>query len=165
MVGLPTKARFVTLLLSTLLVIAAGTGTTVAQSGQPEWAGDLYDDFDAMVPAYNDQVDPDDYGPLAGQLRNERVNMVVTDTDGSQATASFELDADLQIHDQRPETRSDATLKLSTDRDTMTQILNSETPSADFQAAVADGDIRIDGIGPVNAMKWFLINVIADFLR
>ncbi|MFC6975940.1 hypothetical protein ACFQL1_16580 [Halomicroarcula sp. GCM10025709] len=165
MIGLPTTTRIAALVFAGLLVVAGGTGTTVAQSGQAEWAGDLYDEFDAMVPAYNDAVDPEDYGPLAGQLRGERVNMVVTDGDGSQATASFRLDDELRIQDQRPEHRSDATLKLSTDRETMTDILDSETPATAFQTAVADGDISIDGVGPVNAVKWFLINVVADLLR
>jgi hypothetical protein len=165
MIGLPTVTRLVAIVLAGLLVVAGGTATTVAQSGQAAWADDLYDEFDAMVPSYNDAVDPDDYGPLAGQLRGERVNMLVTDTDGSQAAASFRLDGDLRIQDQRPEHRTDATLKLSTDRGTMTAIFDSETPATAFQTAVADGDIRIDGIGPVNALKWLLINVVADLLR
>ena len=75
------------------------------------------------------------------------------------------MDAHLRIQDQRPEHRTDATLKLSTDRGTMTAIFDSETPATAFQTAVADGDIRIDGIGPVNALKWLLINVVADLLR
>lgn len=162
---IPASADFARLVIALVLVVAAaGVAVTpaVAQSDQPDWAAELYGDLTPMVETYNENVNASDLGIAASQLRNEQVNLVVTDTDGSEATASFRLDSDLRIQDLSQGPSDDATMRMSTDRETMTSVIEASDPSAAFQNAIADRDIRINGIGTVNAVKWTVLNTLAD---
>lgn len=163
----PNSSQSARVLLATLLVVSVasfGIGAGLAQSDQPAWADEMFGNFEGFVSAYNENVDASDLGMAADQLKNERVNLIVTDSDGTQATASFRMNGQLQIQELEQGTRDDATLKMTTDRATIERILESNNPATAFQNALADGDIRIGGIGLVNSVKWAVINILASFL-
>lgn len=151
-------------LLAVAIVVASASmvvGPAVAQSDQPDWADELYSDLQPMVGVYNAEVDASDAGIAGDQLKGETVNLVVTAANGSQASASFRMDSELKIRDLAQGTRDDATMKMTTDRATMERIIESETPASSFQNALQNGDITIDGLGTVNAVKWVVINLLA----
>ncbi len=162
---LPSSSQSVRLLIATVVVVSVasfGVAPALAQSDQPAWADEMFGSFEGFVSTYNENVDASDLGIAADQLKNERVNLIVTDADGTQGTASFRMNAQLQIQELEQGTRDDATLKMTTDRATIDRILESNTPTTAFQNALMDGDIRIDGIGVINSLKWAVINVLAS---
>ena len=146
-----------------VLVIASGVAT--AQSDRPEWADEAYAEFGGMVAAYNESITGVDLGIAGDQLANERVNLVVTDADGDTATFSFRMDSQLRMTQLSQEARSDATLRMSADRQTFNETLTADNPAVAFRDAVAGGDIRFSGIGTGNAIKWTVINSVAGIAR
>ncbi len=161
----PNSSQSIRLLIATVVVVSVasfGVGPALAQSDQPGWADEMFGDFEGFVSTYNENVDASDLGIAADQLKNERVNLIVTDGDGTQGTASFRMNAQLQIQELEQGTRDDATLQMTTDRATIDRILGSNNPTNAFQNALTDGDIRIDGIGLINSVKWAVINVLAS---
>ncbi len=163
---IPNSSTILATLLSFSMVLAGGLAAPAAAQGdQPEWGDQMYTELEGMVGVYNENVNAEDLGVAASQVRNERVNLVVTDSDGSQATASFRLDSELKIQELQQGTRDDATMKMSTDRQTVDRIVESNNPSRAFQNAIQNGDITIDGIGTINAVKWVVINNAANLIR
>lgn len=153
------------LFVALVVVVAAGSivsGAALAQSDQPDWANELYEEMGPMVDRYNENVDADDAGVAGDQLKDENVNLVVSDANGTDASVSFHMNDQLQIEELSQGTRDDATMRMSTDRATMDTIIASDTPSSAFQSAITSGDISIDGIGAVNAVKWAIINVLVS---
>lgn len=156
-------------LLSIAVVLAtAGAVATpaAAQSDQPDWAVDMFDRMGPMVETYNENVDPDDFGWIAGLLQGEKVNLVVNDpANGTEASVSFALNDQLQMQELALGTRDDATIVMSTDKATMDRIIESNDPALKFQTAVNKGSIDISGVGSVGSVKWFVLAVVADILR
>lgn len=166
---IPDVTAFTRVVLSIALVVAAigAVATPVAaQSDQPGWAVEMFEDMQPMVETYNANVDADDFGILAGQLRGENVNLVVDDpANGTEASLSFTLDNELRMQEVELGTRDDATIRMSTDKATMDRIIASDAPETEFQSAVVDDDITISGIGVVDSVKWMAVNIVADVLR
>jgi hypothetical protein len=149
-----------------ILVVTSGVSTAQsAQSSQPDWADEAYGEFSGMVATYNESITQVDLGIAGDQLSNERVNLVVTGADGETATFSFRMDDQLRMTELDQGPRSDATLRMSTDRETFNETLTADNPAATFRDAVADGDIRFSGIGTGNAVKWTVINSVAGIAR
>jgi hypothetical protein len=157
-----TTRSLITVFVVLGLTLAA---TPALAQSQPAWSNEMYEKMSPMVEKYNAKINADDLGIAAGQLKGEKVNLVVTDTDGSQATASFRMDDGLKMRDLQQGERDDATLKMSTDRATMERIISANNPAVTFQNAVVSGDISIDGIGATNAVKWTAINVASGIAR
>lgn len=134
----------------------------VVAQNQASWADAMYDDLSPMVDRYNEKVEPSDFGFAASQLSGETVNLVVTDTDGSQATASFKMDDQMKIRDVAQGERSDATLKMSTDRATMERVTEADDPSEAFLDAILRDRISIDGIGLSHSAVWIVLNFAVD---
>ena len=156
-------------LLLALVVVTASlgvvAGSATAQSDQPQWAVETFDRMEDWVPTYNQQVSGEDFGVAASQLKNERVNLIVTDANGETGTASFRTDSDLRIQEFSMGTRDDATIQMTTDRATINGILDSPSPANAFVNAIANGDVTISGLGTVAQVKWVVINTIADLAR
>ena len=167
---IPTTANAVRVALSFALVIAgagAVAGPATAQSGQPAWADDLFDEMGPMVETYNANINASELGMAADQLRNQNVNLVVTDVaNDTTATVSFRMDSQLKIQELEQGSRDDATLEMSTDKATMDSIIAADNPAVAFQNALTppDSDITISGIGVINEIRWAIINVIASLL-
>jgi hypothetical protein len=159
------RTRWIAVLVALLVV---SSGVAVAQddgADQPEWADQAFEDYSGMVDVYNQQITSVDLGIAGDQLSGERVNFVVTDDDGETATFSFRMDNQLRMTELEQGPRSDATLRMSTDRETLERILDADNPAAAFRNAVTDGDVTFDGLGTTNAVKWVVINNVANFAR
>jgi hypothetical protein len=156
------NGRWIAALIALLVVTS---GITSAQSDQPDWADSTFEEFEGMVSVYNESITSVDLGIAGDQLQGETVNLAVTDADGATATFSFRLDGQLRMTELDQGERSDATLRMSTDRETLNETLNAENPAVVFRDAVADGDISLSGIGATNAVKWTVINTLADLGR
>ena len=166
---MPTTTNLARILLSLAVVLAtAGAVATpaAAQSDQPDWAVQMFEDMEPMVETYNDNVNPGDFGFLAGQLQGEKVNLVVDDpANGTEASVSFSMNDDLQMQELALGTRDDATIRMRTDKATMDRIIAANNPVSEFRLAVRDDDITISGIGTVSVVKWAVFNVVGDVLR
>ena len=145
------------------LVLAAAVPAAAAQSGQPAWADEMYADFDAMLPEYNEKISSGSSGSLEiakSYIGGERVNFVVTDSDGQTATFSFHMDEDLRLTEFEQGPRDDATLRMSTDRATVEEIMQSSSPDSAFYNAVLGGEIEMDGLGVISAIKTIGISIL-----
>ena len=160
--ALPRSIASVLLLGALLLVaVAFATGGAAAQSDQPAWADPMYQNASEMVPTYNDQVSEEDLGLAAGQLKGERINLVVTDNSrGETATVSFRMTEKLEIRELSKGDRDDATLRMTTSRSTVERISDSTSPGVSFRSAVMDEEIEISGLTTVNSVKWTAINTV-----
>lgn len=161
-----THTRVVSIILAVLVVTS---GFAVAQSDgesdQPAWADEAFSEYEGMVAVYNESITSVDLGVGGDQLSNERVNLVVTDADGETATISFRMDGQLRMTELEQGPRSDATLRMSTDRETFERIVDADDPAVAFRAAVTNDQITFDGLGTTNAVKWVVINTAADLAR
>ncbi|MGM0590484.1 MAG: hypothetical protein ACQETI_02450 [Halobacteriota archaeon] len=148
-----------------MLLVSASAGVGVAQSGNPAWADDLYDQMSSMVEPYNDNVADANLGVAGDQLADRRVNVYITSGDET-AVFSFYMDADNRITDLQPEAHPDAQLKMTTSKATLESLAASDNPAADFRSAVANDDIVIAGEDGhiVEQVKWTVINVVKGFV-
>ncbi|WP_336339587.1 hypothetical protein [Haloarcula brevis] len=165
----PTTAALTRVVLSLVLVVAAAGAVATpvaAQSDQPDWAVDMFDRMGPMVETYNANVDPEDFGFIAGQLQGEKVNLVVDDpANGTEASVSFSMNDELQMQELTLGTRDDATIQMNTDKATMDRVIGSNNPTVEFKNAVTAGQISVSGLGFVGSVKWYAINVVADVVR
>ncbi|RLM32696.1 hypothetical protein DVK01_20020 [Haloarcula sp. Atlit-120R] len=157
------------MIVSLMLVVAAVgavASPVAAQSDQPDWAVQMFEDMGPMVETYNANVDPEDFGFIAGELQGEKVNLVVDDPEnGTEASVSFSMNNALQMQELALGTRDDATIQMNTDKATMDRVIASNNPTVEFKNAVTAGEISVSGIGLLGGVKWYAINVVADVLR
>lgn len=156
--------------LLSLAVVLATVGAVAtpaaAQSDQPDWAVDMFDRMGPMVEKYNENVNPDNFGFLDGQLQGEKVNLVVDDpANNTEASVSFKLDNDLKMQELSLGTREDATIRMNTDKATMDRIIESNNPSSEFENAMTNDEITISGIGTLAALKWTVFSIVGNVLR
>lgn len=118
----------------------------------------VFGDIAGMVDAYNAGVGGD-AGFLDDRLRDERIDLHVESPDGSAVVVSFRIDADGRFTEVRAGPRGDATLRAETDRETVRRVADSSDGAATFRAAVRDDDIRIEGVGLLDSIKWRLIDL------
>ncbi|RLM89410.1 hypothetical protein [Haloarcula sp. Atlit-7R] len=165
----PTTVGFTRMIVSLMLVVAAVgavASPVAAQSDQPDWAVQMFEDMGPMVETYNANVDPEDFGFIAGELQGEKVNLVVDDpANGTEASVSFSMNNALQMQELALGTRDDATIQMNTDKATMDRVIASNNPTVEFKNAVTAGEISVSGIGLLGGVKWYAINVVADVLR
>lgn len=141
-----------------VLLTSAATGGAVAQSA----SGDgLYESLEGMVPVYNENVDSVDLGPisLAGTS-----NIYIQDGE-SVVTYSITMDDQNRITDLAESRDEDAKRKITTDRETITGLVEADNPAAAFRTAVANDDIVITGEDGqiVERIKWTIINAFKGF--
>lgn len=139
------------------VLIGGGTGPA-----ELEWTSSLYERLSSYTDDYNAHVQSADLGPAGDQLASEIINLFV-DTEEGTASFSFRTDATNRIETFERGDRDDATLRMETDRATVDRITDAESPVAAFRQAVADDDIRIHGLGAVNAVKWTVLNGVKGF--
>lgn len=142
-----------------LVCVAVGGGVT-GQESSPPWATTTAGDLELIVADHNAVVADADLGPAETLLRNERVVLHVSDADGTATSFAFRTDTALRVVDFRAGTRDDATVRVFTDRTTVSRIADAPDRVAASRAAVRAGDIRIVGVGPVNGALWWLVGLV-----
>lgn len=141
------------------LVCVTVGGGVAGQELPPPWAAATAGDLELIVADHNAVVAGADLGPAAALLRNERVVLHVSDVDGTATSFAFRTDTALRVVDFRAGTRDDATVRVFTDRATVSRIADAPDRVAASRAAVRAGDIRIVGVGPVNGLLWWLVGL------
>ena len=141
-----------------MLLVSAATGGAVAQSD----GDDLFGSLEEMVPTYNDNVENVDLGPvnLAGAS-----NVSIQDGD-SEIVYSLTMDEQNRITALDDAPNEDAVRRITTDRATLTGIVESDNPAAAFRDAVANDDIVITGESGhvLEQVKWAVVNALKGLL-
>ena len=141
-----------------VLLVSALAGGAVAQADDGD---DLYESLEEMVPAYNENADAVDLGPitLAGTS-----NVYIQDGD-SVVVYSLTMDDENRITNLEESASGDAVRKITTDRATLADIAAAENPASAFRDAVANDDIVISGEDGqlVEGIKWGVINLFKGF--
>lgn len=145
--------------------IAGGSPTVIIDGGSsstpPQWAQSLYDRLSSHRVRYNENVGEADLGPAGDVLKNERINLYVT-AEGSEAAFSFRMDRSNRINEFEPGPRDDATARMETDRKTIDRITDADDPVQAFRSAILEDNIRIQGVGMANELKWAVVNQVVD---
>jgi len=151
--------RILVVLVVAAVAIGAVTGGAVAQSSGDD--ADLYESLEEMVPAYNENADSVNLGPvsIAGTS-----NIYIEDGD-SVVTYSMTIDDRNRITDLSESADDDAVRKITTDRETIERLTASDNPARAFRDAVANDDIVITGEDgqTVERIKWAVINAFKGF--
>jgi hypothetical protein len=142
-----------------VLLVSAMGGSAVAQSDSSDTG--LYESLEEMVPAYNENADSVNLGPisLAGTS-----NIYIQDGD-SVITYSLTMDDQNHITALEDSSSEDAKRKITTDRSTIEDLTTANNPAAAFRNAVANDDIVITGEDgqTIEKIKWTVINVFKGF--
>lgn len=146
-------------LAACLLAVVLG-GVADAQGTEPPWAAETGTTLGEIIAGHNAAVDDVDPTPATALVRDERVTLFVSDAAGRTAAYSFRTDATLHVTEFAAGTRDDATLHVFTDRATVDRIAAAPDRGAAFEAAVRAGDVRIEGVGPVNRALWGLVGLL-----
>jgi uncharacterized Zn-binding protein involved in type VI secretion len=141
--------------------VLIGGGST---SADPPWVASLYERLASYVGEYNQAIDGREPGTVDGQLSTETVDFYVA-TDDGEAVFSFRTTEDTRIEEFQRGPREDATVRMETDEETVERMTDSGTPAREFRRRVIDGDIVIRGIGPVQAVRWQIINGLKHLWR
>lgn len=141
--------------------IISGDSTVLIGGGSasvdPPWVASLYERLASYIGEYNQNIDGTELGTVGGQLSDETIDFYVAADDG-EAVFSFRTDEDTRIKEFNRGPREDATVRMETDEKTVERVTDSETPAREFRRAVIGDDIVIRGIGPVQAIKWRVLN-------
>jgi hypothetical protein len=128
------------------------------ESPDATFGGRFYLRVSSVAAAYN-EAQPE-LGLAGGLVTDNVVNFHVTTEDGERAVFSFRLTGDNRIEDLRAGARSDADIRMTTDRETFDRIATAESPGAAFRDALAAREIRIDGRGVVGGVLWGVVNLL-----
>lgn len=135
-------ARRTVVLAAIVALLVSSAGTAVAQSDDPEWESEVYDEFAGQVDKFNAQVGQIDLGPAGGRLAGASANLYVEGEDGT-ADFSFEMDEQNRITNVQREPTEGADLRITTTRETVREIAEANNSAATFRSAYASGDIDI----------------------
>lgn len=151
---------------STLRQVADDAGELAARTrgGSGRGGPAAFGDVARLINAYNARVAGNDADVLERQLRGERVNLHVTTAGGSRTVVSFRIAEDGRFVGVRAGPRRDATLRMETDRRTVRQVASDAAAATAFRRAVRENEIRIDGLGAVNGLKWTVVDLVSSVL-
>lgn len=160
--------RVLALAVATLLVTTVAVAPVASQADRPSWSGEVFGQLEEGFALYNDASDGLDLGPLSGQLENKRVNLYVSDG-GETAVYSFRMTGDGTVVDLRESPHEDATLRMETDRATISTIADADSGEAAanrFADAVRNDDIVVKGEqgNVVVQVTWGVLNVLKGLL-
>jgi hypothetical protein len=145
--------------LAVLVVVVRGGGA-VTQTGEPRWAEETAASLERLVDDHDAAVGTADLGSTARFVRDQRVSLTVTATDGSVAQFSFRTDATARVVDFRAGSPTDATVRMFTDPATVNRVADSPDRTAAFGAAVRAGDVHTEGVGLLNRAAWALVGLV-----
>ncbi|SDM59833.1 hypothetical protein SAMN04487949_2208 [Halogranum gelatinilyticum] len=158
-----TYTRVASVALALLLVFSS-VGGVAAQTSDSEWRQQIVEDTRSMAGTYNANIDNVDLGPvsLAGIS-----NVYITDAStGEVAELHIRMDERNHIVGASWGPNSEATRKITTDRETYNNVINADNPAAAFRNAIADDKIVISGDNGniVEGVKWRIINLLKGFV-
>lgn len=125
----------------------------------------FYDRVATVAEEYNRGTAEENLGLLGAYLAGERINLRIVTDDGDVETVSFRMTPARKVRDLRAGPHPDATLRVTTGETTAREVVNSSSPARAASEAFLDGEVRVDGIGPWNALKWTLIGAAVELLR
>lgn len=129
----------------------------------PRFGAGFYATVERLVARYNANVGGRGGGFLGDRLAGERVTLVVSDGDASTAVA-FRIDGNGRIVDLRAGRHPNPTLVMRTDRATVERLADAPDPVAALQQAIRDDDIRLQGVGLLNRVKWGAVDLASGLL-
>lgn len=148
--------------------IAVGEPTVLIGGGatatEPQWAATLFEQLSTYVDAVNADPSERSLGVAGRQLRDERIDLHVETGSGS-AAFSFRTTADGTVSEFARGTREDPTARMDTDGATVDRLVSAAEPIPAFRRAVREGDVEITGIGPLERVKWWLLDAAVDVGR
>jgi hypothetical protein len=142
-------------------VVKAGDGGTGTDEDVPAFLGRI----DALVATYNEGVGEYDLGVLGAHVTGERVELYVVERDGGTTVLSFHTTADGEVRNLRVGPHPDATVRVTVDESAGRRIVGADDPGSAAARAFLDGEIRIDGVGLYNAIKWTLFDLVISLVR
>lgn len=154
------RSRILALLLALSVLLAGVPAGSVAQSDDPAWADDLYQQLESMVDVYNDNVDSLDLPIGEGLLQSARVTVEISDSEGNVVYYSFETDENKRITSISREAHENPTLRIITTRETMQEIATAQDPVAELGNEVMSGDVRLEGVTFANAVLTTALEVV-----
>lgn len=133
------------------------------EQDQPPWAEGLFRALQNATAAYNDRVDEvDTYGLSRNQLRNERVNLHVTDGNGSTANFTFRLGEEANVTSLEPGSHPDPTVRIRATRDAAERVAATDDELRVLGEALRADEVRVEGVGFANEVKWRLVTAILE---
>jgi hypothetical protein len=153
------------LVASPLAVSYLDAGPPMVSETQPPWAEEYYSELSSSVETYNERANDLyeitiwglDLARLEGPVSGERVNIYITDEFGRTAVFSFRVTEQTRLVELAPRARTDATVRVLTDRVTVERLDDEYTKTRAAKRAYLDGNITVEGVGPANRAKWWAI--------
>ncbi|MFC7069924.1 hypothetical protein [Halobaculum lipolyticum] len=140
-------------------MLAVPVAPVAAQSQTDSCTVDV-DGMQTVVDAYNDNRG-ELPGPVRSQLAGERVNVVVTSPDGD-VEYSAVTDSTAAVTQFSEGLVDDPTIRVETDESTVCEALDSQNPVAAAVDAYRNGDITVDGVGPVKSVTFGAVKALFD---
>lgn len=134
------------------IVVAATLGTGAVAAQEDQRSDDrLVENLDALANTYNQNLEQVP-GVFRDQLANERVEVVVESDDGANHYAAKTGDGARVTAIERGEAEN-PTVRVTTDTETLEEIRTADDPASTAVDAYDSGEIKISGVGVVNAVK------------
>ena len=146
-------------------VVADGVSTQGDALGEPVGPADggsdaaVYRQVSSFAAAYDEEQPALGFGGRFA--RGNVVNFHVVGPDGA-TVVSFRLTEANRIEDLRAGARTDARLRVETDRATFDRVVAADRPGDAFARALDSGAVRISGRGPASGTVWAVLNVLRD---
>ncbi|WP_299335331.1 hypothetical protein [Haloplanus sp.] len=171
--------RIAVAFLVTLSMVAMSSPVAAQSSDQPDWADDLFADFEEMQPRYNENIGDADMNFAQRQIYNQITgNIVNVYLVGTDVTYSFRMRSDGRITDLQQSRRDDADLRMQMTRDTAEDLAAADNPVPLFVTAAQNGavvrrngertvrGIVINGADgkPIKQATWTVVNTVKGLL-
>ncbi|WP_416840790.1 hypothetical protein [Haloferax sp. DFSO52] len=155
--------RLVTLFLVVALVVTS-TGPALAQESQTS-SDEMKALLDEGVALYNENVDQLDVSFAESFIAGKTVNVYIEDGDETHVFSAV-VEDDMQIADVKTGPNPDASIRITTDYDTLESISSSSDPLGVVEQAIRDDRIRVTGEkgNLVDQTIWTLANIIKGLL-
>ncbi|WP_284012683.1 hypothetical protein [Halobaculum litoreum] len=140
-------------------VLAVSVAPVAAQSEADSCTVDL-EGMQMAVDTYNGNLDQLP-GPLRGQLAGERVNVVITSSDGDYEYSAV-TNGDARVTSFSEDLVENPTLRVETSESTVCEILDSQNPAAAALDAYRNDDITVEGVGVTKSVTLRVAKTLFD---
>lgn len=134
-------------------------------AAQPDGESDTIDpafveQIATVAEAYNERVKRDELGVLGSMIAGERINLHIVRPDGDHAIVSFRTTESARVRQLRAGPHPDSTVRITVGESNAKRLVYANDPGRATSEAFADGEIRVTGIGYLNAIKWFVVDTV-----